>query len=113
MAMQNTRLTLLVEGLTAQLGRWFRNPWRRLSLQLLSLLLGFFLGGSISAVSGQSAQWDTSVAGIVLFLTEVVSRWVYRRPIAGEQRPLAVEVINNLKIGVTYSLFVDAFKLGS
>lgn len=112
-AMQNTRLTLLVEGMTLRLGRWFRNPWRRLSLQLISLLLGYLLGGVISSVSGQAAQWDTSVAGIVLLFTEVVSRWVYRQPIDGEQRPLAVEVINNLKIGITYSLFVDAFKLGS
>jgi hypothetical protein len=112
-AMQNTRLTILVDGIVTRLDRWFRNPWRRLSLQLLSLLLGFFLGSSISAVSGQAAQWDTTVAGLVLLFTEVVSRWVYRRPIEGGQRPLAAEMLNNIKIGLTYSLFVDAFKLGS
>jgi Protein of unknown function (DUF565) len=110
--MQNTRLNSLVGVVTEQLGQLFRNPWRRVSLLLISLLLGFFLGTAISTTAGQRAELDIVAATILVILTELTSRVVY----GGSERfrrSLPVESINALKIGMIYSLFIDAFKLGS
>ena len=118
--MQNTRLNNLVNVVLAQLGQWFANPWRRFSLVVISLLLGLFLGSAIPTTAGQSANWDVIAAGVLLLFTETVSRVVYgsnqRRTVGtngSPRRSLLAEVVNALKIGVTYSLFVEAFKLGS
>lgn len=110
--MQNTRLNNLVNATNGQLGRWFLNPWRRLSLLVISLLFGFFLGTAVSTAAGQSANWDIIGAGILVIVAEVVNRIYYSR---NQQtgRSLWIEALNAIKIGLTYSLFIEAFKLGS
>lgn len=110
--MQNTRLNNLFDTLAAQLGGWLRNPWRRLSVLIISLLLGNFLGTAISTVSGQQADLDILVSGILVFLTELISRVAYGGT-AEMRRSLPVQILNALKLGLMYSLFVEAFKLGS
>ncbi len=116
--MQNTRLNNLLVLTSTQIGQFFSNPWRRIALILISLLLGFFLGTAITSTAGQTSDWDIIAAGFVLLFTEIVSRTVYGRTkkglVNGVAKPsLLVEVINNLKIGITYGLFVEAFKLNS
>jgi hypothetical protein len=118
--MQNTRLNNLIGVILAQLGQWLLNPWRRVSLVLISLLLGVFLGTAIPTTSGQAAEWDIVGAGVLVLFTEVVSRFVYgrnrRQAAAAEivpRRLLVTEMLNSLKIGLIYSMFVEAFKLGS
>ncbi|MCU0535097.1 MAG: DUF565 domain-containing protein [Hydrococcus sp. Prado102] len=107
--MQRTRLNTLLDGTGARIDRFFENPWRRFSLIVISLLFGFFAGAGISTTAGQAAEWDIVVAGLILFFTEVISRFVYTR----NWRSLFVEILNFFKIGVSYSLFLEAFKLGS
>jgi hypothetical protein len=109
--MQNTRLNSLVDTIGGRLGKWFSNPWRRLSLLVISLLFGFFLGTAVSTTSGQSADWDIIAAGIVVTLIELVNRIYYSSPL--QARPFWLEALNSLKIGLTYSLVIEAFKLGS
>ena len=128
--MQNTRLNNLVDATAGQLGRWLLNPWRRLSLLVISLLFGFFLGGAISLSAGQRGVSDILAAGIILLFTEIVDRIYYSRNRQGREGTLIsplgmrgrsprqgltlwLEALNALKIGLTYSLFLEAFKLGS
>ncbi|MEG4069317.1 DUF565 domain-containing protein [Microcoleus sp. B3-A4] len=110
--MQNTRINRLIDVLGDRFRGWLSNPWRRISLLLISLLFGTFLGTAISTIAGQSADWDIIAAGLLVLLTELVNWLVYGgpRPAAGS---LWVEMLNALKIGLTYNLFVEAFKLGS
>ncbi len=79
---------------------------------LISLLFGTFLGTAISTIAGQSADWDIIAGALLVLLTELVSLLVYGFPRL-KTRFLWVEMLNALKIGVTYNLFVEAFKLGS
>jgi hypothetical protein len=118
--MQNTRLNNLVNVVLVQLGQWLANPWRRFSVILISWLLGIFLGTAIPTTAGQNANWDVIAAGILVLFTEAVSRIVYgsnRRQVKSTagfpQHSFLAETINALKIGLTYSLFMEAFKLGS
>jgi hypothetical protein len=110
--MQNTRINRLIDVLSERFRGWLSNPWRRISLLLISLLFGTFLGTAISTIAGQSADWDIIAAALLVLLTEFASWLVYGglRPVA---RSFWVEMLNALKIGVTYNLFVEAFKLGS
>ncbi len=108
--MQDTRLTRLLDGAGDRLNRWFSNPWRKLSVQIISLLGGFFLGSAVAAVAGQASVWDTTVAGILLAMTELTSWLVYR---SRGKVLLLFELMNYIKLGFIYCLFLEAFKLGS
>ena len=110
--MQNTRLNNLSNAIATRLSEWFFNPWRRLSLLLISFLLGFFLGSAVATTAGQTASWDIVIAGTLVVVTELSSRIVYRSSILA-RRSLWIESLNLLKVGFIYSLFLEAFKLGS
>ena len=120
--MQRTRLSTLISSTSNRFTRWIFNPWRRLSLVIISLLFGYFFAIVISAVAGQEANLDVVVSAILLLFVELASWLVYgrqrQRPGASPaesnaQRSLILETLNAFKIGLIYSLFVEAFKLGS
>ncbi|BAZ88421.1 hypothetical protein NIES806_46590 [Dolichospermum compactum NIES-806] len=110
--MQNTRLNNLLETIYRSLSEWFLNPWRRLSLLLISFLFGFFLGSAVSTTAGQKAELDIVVAGFLVLLTEITSRIFYSRSFFARQ-VFWVATLNYLKVGFIYSLFLEALKLGS
>ncbi|NDJ19343.1 DUF565 domain-containing protein [Myxacorys almedinensis] len=110
--MQNTRLNTLVQATTKQVDQLFRNPWRRVSLLTIGLLFGFLVGNILSTTAGQRSELDVVAALLIVVATELTSRVIYG---GSEQlkRSLSAEFINMLKIGVIYSLCLEAFKLGS
>lgn len=115
--MQNTRLSTLVDQLLGRFTTFLRNPWRRLSVLIITLLAGNFFATLISTIAGQKADLDVVIAMILVVLAEFVSWLVYssdrRRADTTPQRALIFEILNGFKLGTTYGLFVEAFKLGS
>ena len=110
--MQNTRLNTLIAGVGQQINQELRNPWRRISVLVMALLFGIYLGISFAAIAGQTQYIDVSTAALAMLFTELVSwlfyssRWHARRSIWGE-------ALNALKVGLIYGLFLIAFMLGS
>jgi hypothetical protein len=84
---------------------------------MISVLGGNFLATTISTVTGQRGRFDVIMSLILVIITEIINWVVYssdqRRDFTTEQRPLLLEIFNATKIGLTYGLFVEAFKLGS
>ena len=121
--MQNTRINTLIDRIFQQFTQWAENPWRRLSLIIISLLFGNFLASAIATSTGQRTDLDIFISLILVIGVELISLLTYgtvfgqRKPgkynlILG-QRPILIAILNNLKIGLIYGLFVEAFKLGS
>ncbi|MFP4134336.1 MAG: DUF565 domain-containing protein [Halothece sp.] len=108
--MQNTRLNLLLASFSNQTRQFFANPWRRISLLFISLLLGSFMAISISSVAGQRGNVDIVVAAIMLIFTEVVS-WIYYR--RNRNNSGFIDFLNVFKVGLTYGFYLQAFILGS
>jgi len=108
--MQDTRFNNLIRNTGDRLNTWLLNPWRRWSVMTISLLLGFYFGSAMSTVAGQKAVLDIGIAAILVALAELISLVVYRRL---TRRSFTLDSINAFKIGGIYSLFVEAFKLGS
>ena len=114
--MQQTRLNNLINTAGEQIELLFNNPWRRISLSIISLLMGFFMGSAIVSSAGQDAVWDITGAAIMLVFVELSSKWIYGRNYKSSatiRRSLFIDVVNKFKIGLTYSLFLEAFKLNS
>jgi hypothetical protein len=121
--MQNTRLNTLITRIFQQFIKWAENPWRRLSLIIISLLFGNFLASAIATSTGQRTDLDIVISLILLLITESIAWLTYgttfgrykiseRNSILG-QRPIWIAILNSLKLGLIYGLFVEAFKLGS
>ncbi|MDX2212995.1 MAG: DUF565 domain-containing protein [Oculatellaceae cyanobacterium bins.114] len=116
--MQNTRLNRIVDAVLERSFGWLRNPWRRISLVSISVLFGNFLATAIATVTGQNADWDVSVAAVLVGLTEISSWLVYRtrQPSRADTNPspgILLDILNGTKIGLIYGFFVEAFKIGS
>jgi len=118
--MQNTRLNSLLDAFLQWLNLWLNNPWRRISLIIISLLFGNFAATVVATITGQNADWDVLVALFLLSFIELSSWLIYggrfqapRREQAARRRPLILEMLNATKLGLIYGLFVEAFKLGS
>ena len=116
--MQRTRLNSLVIATEERLKLLFSNSWRRISLSLIGILLGFLMSPAITTFAGQDAILDVAGATILSAFTELTSKLIYshsnRRELSSLiRRPLYIDVFNLFKIGLTLSLFLEAFKLGS
>jgi uncharacterized membrane protein YhaH (DUF805 family) len=117
--MQRTRLSTLIDDLGDQLSLWLINPWRRVSLVLISLLLGYFFAVSLASIAGQAATQDTVVSAFLVLGAELISWLVYSRRwrdptlVKTVPKPVWLDCINSFKIGAIYALSVEAFKLGS
>ncbi|MCY7335686.1 MAG: DUF565 domain-containing protein [Chamaesiphon sp.] len=120
--MQNTRLNTLIDRTNRQFIQWIENPWRRLSLLIISLLFGNFLASAIATTTGQRTELDAVAAVSLLTVIESIS-WLTYGTVLGRrkvdinailgQRPIWIAILNSLKLGLVYGLFVEAFKLGS
>jgi cation transporter-like permease len=120
--MQNTRLSTAIDRGSRQFKLWIENPWRRTSAIIISLLFGNFFASVLSTSTGQKAELDIILAALVLGTTETISWLTYGSAIGRRrdennallgQRPLWIGILNGVKIGTIYGLFVEAFKLGS
>ena len=110
--MQRTRLNTLFYDTQTRLSQVFTNPWRRISLSLISLLFGFFVGQAVSTTAGQEAYWDVTIAAFLILFTETISRIAYSQ-IQQLKKVLWLDILNIFKIGFVYSLYFEALKLAS
>jgi len=89
-----------------------------LSLKLLSILLGFFASTALSTIPAQTGDWGIVAAAIIVTNQEIISKITYQSNILKYYKynillSKYLKYCNNIKIGIIYGLFVDAFKLGS
>jgi hypothetical protein len=107
---QQTRFQRQLVNAGDQLVNWASNPWRRWSVQLITLLLSFSLGGVVASIGGQLGQSDP-VGALLCVLT---MEWAVRargrlRRRKGDK--LALQLLDMARIGLLYGLLLDGFKL--
>nr|YP_009394925.1 hypothetical protein [Polysiphonia stricta]ARW63487.1 hypothetical protein [Polysiphonia stricta] len=82
-----------------------------LNINILSLMLGFFFANILSTIPAQTGDWNIMSGSIIVTLNELINKLSYK---SGKvNKFMVLKLLNNIKIGVIYGLFVDAFKLGS
>ncbi len=90
---------------------WLQDPWRRSSISLVSLLGGFYLANLLPnsiGLLGTAPKFNIAIATLLVVVVEGVSRIVYSQK---GRNTITVDIINALKIGGTYSLFLDALHI--
>ncbi|MEX0589133.1 MAG: DUF565 domain-containing protein [Cyanobium sp.] len=107
---QQTRFQERVAQSKTILERWAANPWRRLSLLLIVLLISFSIGGVVGSITGAFSQLDPLGALICVGAMELAIRT--RGPLLRRRGDdLVLQLLDMGRIGLLYGLLLDGFKL--
>ena len=109
--LQRTRLDGVQRRAGEQLFGGFRGSWRRRSLAVLALLLGFYAGENVTALWLERVGQRPLVVLTLVLMLELLVR--LRTRLVGERPGLGWIVTDNLRLGVVYAVVLEAFKLGS
>ena len=111
MSLQRTRFNNIQKKLSDYFfSSWF-GPWKRISVGMISLLFGYYLGSTATAsFLERIGNRPLAVLTTIIFI-EVFVR--LRSTVTSKSWPLHWFAIDNLRIGAEYALVLEAFKLGS
>ena len=109
--LQRTRFDGLQRRIGTAVFGGFRGSWRRRSLAVLALLLGFYGGQNVTALWLERIGQRPVVVLMLVVLLELVVR--LRTRLAGDRPALAWVIADNLRLGLVYAVVLEAFKLGS
>ena len=89
---------------------WADNPWRRYSISLITLLIGYFLGSSLGMVSAVVELMDPVAAFLsVVFIETLI---ILRRNLRFERKSrYLVLLLDSLRLGLFYGFFTESLKL--
>ena len=105
----NKRLVDVVRRLPRIARAYFRSPFRRALFGGIAILGGFYVAQTISLSFGALGVNDVIAAAMCVLFTEYITRYTRTRT----KISFPVALVNNFKMGFTYGLFIDAFKLAS
>ena len=109
--MQKTKFRKFVDSIVRTIKPFISDSWSKRSILLLSLLLGFYITNSLL-----SFLLDKSVNTIflALFIMLIMELSIRSSLVSNFSKfSILIMSINNFRIGSTYSLILEAFKLGS
>ena len=107
---QKTNFQLKIVENLQTLSLWANNPWRRYSLSLIILLVGYSFGSSLGMVSAVVELMDPVAALLSVFFIEILV--VLRRNFRVERRKkFLVLLLDSLRLGLFYGFFTESLKL--
>ena len=115
---KNTILTSQIDTIVHSVENFTDFKFNSFSLQLLSILLGFFIATALSTIPAQTGDWGIVASAIIVTNQEIISKMTYQKYFSEHYHntlilKTSLKYCNSIKIGILYGLFVDAFKLGS
>ena len=109
--MQSTRFKKLIDSFLFIINSTITDSWSKRSILMLSILSGFYLTNSLI-----SFLLDKSVNTIILAISLLlIMELSIRSSLFTNYTKISpfILAINNFRIGSTYALILEAFKLGS
>ena len=109
--MQKTKFRKFVEKVIGAINPFIADSWSKRSILLISLLLGFYFTNSILSFLLDKSINTILLAIIILLIMEISIRITLLSNFT--KLSIIIISINNFRIGSTYALILEAFKLGS
>ena len=107
---QKTTFQLKIVENIQTISLWANNPWRRYSVFLIILLIGYFLGSSLGMVSAVVELMDPVAAFLSIAFLEILI--VLRRNFRlNRKRKFLVLILDALRLGLFYGFFTESLKL--
>ena len=107
---QKTKFQLKIVENIQTLSIWASNPWRRYSIALITLLIGYFFGSSLGMVSAVVELMDPVAAFLSVVFIEFLI--FLRRNFRFERKKkFLVLLLDSLRLGLFYGFFTESLKL--
>ena len=107
---QKTNFQLKIVEIVQTLSIWGNNPWRRYSISLIAILIGYFLGSSLGMVSAVVELMDPVAAFLSVVFIEILI--VLRRNFRFERKKkFLILLLDSLRLGLFYGFFTESLKL--
>ena len=107
---QKTNFQLKIVENIQTLTYWANNPWRKYSIALIILFIGYFFGSSLGMVSAVLELMDPVAAFLSVVFIEILI--VLRRNLRLEKKKkFLVLLLDSLRIGLFYGFFTESLKL--
>jgi len=108
--MQKTRFTVFYDSLNLIFLGFLKSSWKDKSLNLLSILFGYFLFANFITKFISEGKNELLMIPVIIILFEVIIRM---KPSRNSNIYLIWMLLDKLRIGAVYALILEAFKLGS
>ena len=109
--MQKTSFKKFVNSFLSIIKPFFSDSWSKRSILLLSLLSGYYLTNTFISFLLDKSVNTIFLAITIILIMELIIRSLLLSHIS--KISLLILALNNFRIGSTYSLILEAFKLGS
>ena len=109
--MQKTKFRKFVTKVFIAIDPFIADSWSKRSILILSLLLGFYFTNSILSFLLDKSINTILLAILILLIMEISIRIALLSNFS--KLSIIINSINNFRIGSTYALILEAFKLGS
>ena len=107
---QKTNFQLKIVENIQTLSIWANNPWRRYSISLIILLIGYFLGSSLGMVSAVVELMDPVSAFLSVLFIEILI--LLRRNFRfDKKKKFLLLLLDSLRLGLFYGFFTESLKL--
>ncbi len=107
---QKTKFQLKIVENIQTLSIWANNPWRRYSIALIILLIGYFLGSSLGMVSAVLEIMDPVAAFLSVVLIEILIA-LRRNFRFDKKKKFLLLLLDSFRLGLFYGFFTESLKL--
>jgi len=108
--MQKTNFSRILDQLNNILTGFFRSTWRSKSIGLISVLSGYFLFANFLTKFISEGKNELIMVPVIIFFIEFIIRI---KPSNKSSFFDLWTIIDRIRIGASYAIILEAFKLGS
>ena len=108
--MQKTRFTIFYDSLNLIFLGFLKSSWKDKSLNLLSILFGYFLFANFITKFISEGKNELLMIPVIIIIFELIIRM---KPLKNSNLYLLWMFLDKIRIGAVYALILEAFKLGS
>ena len=108
--MQNTKFSRINDQFNNLLFGFLSSSWKSKSINLISVLIGYFLFANFVTKFISEGRNELIMVPIIIFIIELIIRV---KPSRDSSLFYLWSIIDKIRIGATYAVILEAFKLGS
>ena len=108
--MQKTKFSRINEQLNILLFGFLSSSWKSKSINLISVLTGYFLFANFVTKFISEGRNELIMVPIIILIIELIIRF---RPSKSSSLFKLWSIVDKVRIGATYAVILEAFKLGS
>ena len=108
--MQKTKFSRINDKFFNLLFGFLSSSWKSKSINLISILIGYFLFANFITKFISEGKNELVMVPLIILLFEIIIRF---RPPSKSNLFILWSVVDKIRIGSTYAVILEAFKLGS